>query len=357
MSQAYKPQGTLQLFSKEKRLANLSKQGDPLEKLQQVIDWEQFRPLLHELAATGEKTRRGARPYDPLLMFKILILQRYYNLSDDQVEYQITDRRSFSRFLGLSEADRIPEAKTIWHFREKLSEKGGEKQLFSLFLNQLKSEGLIANEGKIVDASFVAVPKQRNKKEENKHIKTTGQAPEAWKEKPAKLAQKDVDARWTKKNKETHYGYKNHVKIDQKSKLIEKYTVTNAAVHDSQALDQLLDESQDANNTLHADSAYSGQAQAQLLEEKGLENQVHEKGYRNNPLTEEQKQANKEKSKIRARVEHVFGFMTNSMNGLFSRCIGQSRTHTVVGLMNLVYNMFRYEQLVRIHGHAVYKLK
>jgi IS5 family transposase len=175
-------------------------------------------------------------------MFKILILQRYYNLSDEQTEYQINDRMSFMRFLDLTIADDIPDSRTIWKFTEQITDLELTEPLFKRFEEELVKLNLIVNEGKIIDASFVEAPRQRNSKEENARIKKEGAAPKQWEESPEKLAQKDVDARWTKKNNQTYYGYKNHTKVDSESKLISNYLVTDASVHDSQALDQLLEE-------------------------------------------------------------------------------------------------------------------
>ena len=188
-----------------------------------------------------------------------------------------------------------------------------------------------------MDASLVEAPRQRNSKEENDQLKT-GIIPEGWKEQPTKLRQKDTDARWTKKNNQSYYGYKNHAKVDSKSKLVTGYMVTNASVHDSQALDTLLCE-QDNGQDLYADSAYTGQQET--LDKHGVKDQVCEKSARNRPLTEDQKRSNKEKSKTRVRVDHVFGYMENSMGSMFNRKIGIKRAETVIGLMNLTYNMLR----------------
>ena len=197
----------------------------------------------------------------------------------------------------------------------------------------------------MVDASFTVAPRQRNTREENKHIKETGTVPHEWKVKPHKLAQKDVDARWTKKNNATFYGYKNHVKADTRTKLIEKYIVTDASVHDSQAMEQLLTE-KDEGQPLYADSAYTGEDQEMVYKKKKVINRINEKGYRNNPLTEEQKANNKEKSRTRARVVRLAdGFVENSMNGSFVRTIGIARAKAKIGMMNLTYNICRCVQL------------
>ena len=346
MAKTYKPTGTNSLFPEDFRLRKLSKQGDPLERLNQVVDWEFFRKTAEKALNTNKMVNAGPKPYDPLLMFKILILQRYYNLSDEQIEYQILDRLTFCRFLGISLNDRVPDEKTIWDFRDRLINKNLDKELFELFGDLLEKHGLIAHEGKIVDASFVEAPRQRNKREENKQIKE-GQVPEQWDENPNKKRQKDVDAKWTKKNNELHYGYKNHAKVDNKHKFIEKGIATDASVHDSQALDDLLDE-KDEDQNLWADSAYSGKDQENTVKKYKVNNKIHEKGYKNKPLTEEQKSLNNEKSKIRARVEHVFGFMEQSMKKLYVRSIGIKRASGFVSMVNLTYNLFRYEQVVRI---------
>jgi IS5 family transposase len=333
------------LFDEELRLQKLSSKGDPLEKLNRKIKWEEFRPIIEDGIKKEPKAPGGRPPYDAILKFKMMILQRYYNISDEQLEYQVNDRLTFMRFLGLDIASDIPDCNTIWIFKEQLKENGIVEKLFNKFLVMLENEGFIANEGSIIDASFVEVPRQRNKKDDNDKIKNN-ETPEKWekKENKNKLSHKDIDARWTKKNNQTYYGYKDHVKVDKKSKIVTKFDVTSASVHDSQKLDDLLDE-KDKGKELYADSAYVGQEEI-LLKNKVV-NRIHEKGYKNRPLTDEQKSSNKEKSKTRARVEHVFGFIENNMNGSYIKTIGIERAKATIGMMNLTYNLFRYVFLSR----------
>lgn len=333
------------LFDYENRMEKLAQTQSGLDRLSNLIDWEMFRGGL-EAILKKESQGRGGRPrHDVVRMFKILVLQRFYNLSDEQAEYQINDRLSFQKFLGMTLSDTVPDQKTIWLFREEIGRDAGVEKLFARFDQHLSEQGIIGKEGKIVDASFVEVPRQRNSRKDNETIKSGG-VPDAFTENKHCLRQKDVDARWTKKNEETYYGYKNHVKADQKSKLIEKYEVTDASVHDSQALESLVET---GDKTLYADSAYRSEKISSLLESKGIDNRVHEKGHRNHPLTEEQKASNKEKSRVRARIEHVFGQMTNTLKeGLYLRYIGIKRIVAGVGLVNLVYNMIRYEQIRRL---------
>jgi IS5 family transposase len=336
----------LGLFDDHFLVEKLTKLGDPLEKLSEYIDWTVFRVPLNEAFSNESKgaSRGGRPPFDKLILFKALIIQSLYNLSDDQLEYQIVDRASFKRFLGLKKSDKVPDSKTFWAFREQLIDKGVIESLFETFNATLDSMGVFANEGKMIDASFVEAPRQRNSREENKHIKETGTAPESWQEKPHKLCQKDVDARWTKKNNIPYYGYKNHVKSDTKTKLIEKYEITDASVHDSQVVEDLLTEN-DEGQPLYADSAYTGADQEKIYKNKKVISRVHEKGYRNNSLTEEQKASNKEKSKTRVRVEHIFGFVENSMGGSFVRTVGIARAKAKIGMINLTYNICRCVQL------------
>ena len=327
----------MSLFAEEAQLNRLSKLGESLEKLK-IIDFEAFCPLLEKAFQKDRKSKAGRPAFDLVMMFKILILQCLFNLSDDQTEYQITDRMSFQRFLGLSLGERVPDAKTIWLFRDTLTQSGMIRDLFMTFNGMLAAKGIITHTGTIIDATFVEAPRQRNSRDENKQIKS-GETPEEWKENPHKLAQKDTDARWTKKNDETHYGYKDHVKVDAESKIITDYAATSANVHDSNEFTEFLNEE---DKVVYADSAYVGKDIP-----AHVENRVCEKGYRNNPLTDEQKANNRKKSKTRCRIEHVFGFMTGSMHGITLRSIGIERAEFNIGLTNLVYNICRYTILKR----------
>lgn len=347
-TQIYKTTGKKGLFDEEESGQKLSAIGNPLELISSVVDFEMFRASLEaKLLNTDKKSQAGAKPYDVVMMFKIMLLQRYYGLGDTQIEYQIIDRLSFKKFLGLESGDKVPDEKTVWLFRENMTNSGLVEEIFNQFTEFLASKNLLMNEGKMIDASFTLAPRQRNTREENEKIKA-GQGEELWNDEPNKKRHKDIDARWTKKNGETFYGYKNHAKVDAKSKFIDTYKVTDASVHDSQALDDLLSE-KDKGQAVYADSAYTGEEQERVISKYKMKNNVHEKGYRNKLLTKEQKANNREKSKTRARVEHVFGFMEQSMNGLFLRSVGMDRAKGIIGLINLTYNLFRYEQVVRLN--------
>ena len=331
---------SINLFAEEVQLERLSALGDSLERLN-VVNFELFRPIINGCFVKERKSNAGRRPFDNVMMFKLLVLQRLFNLSDDQAEYQITDRMSFQRFLGLSLGDKVPDAKTIWLFRDTLTKSGAIEKLFAMFNQLLEEQGIITHTGTIIDATFVDAPRQRNSRDENRKIKD-GEIPEEWSDNSHKIAQKDMDARYAKKRDEVHFGYKDHVKVDSDSKIITDYAITPANVHDSNKFEEFLDET---DNAVYADSAYVGKKIPE-----NVENNVCEKGYRGRSLTPEQKAANREKSKIRARVEHVFGYMTISMHGITVRSIGLERARFNIGLTNLVYNLCRFSTLKRKGG-------
>jgi IS5 family transposase len=272
-------------FDWEDRLAELQALGDPLQRLDEVVDWGLFEPVRAQLPIAQPKGPGGRPAFPPLMMFKALIIAHLYHLSDAQMEFQITGRHSFKRFLGLSAADRAPDEKTLWAFREQLTRHGLLNRAFAAFGDALAAEGLLARQGQIIDATFVEVPRQRNTRAENAQIKA-GQTPADWAAEPAKARQKDVDARWAKRGEERHYGYKNHVNVESKSTLITAFTVTDAAVHDSDALEALV---APGDPVTYVDSAYVGPRWEAVFARNGVESKVIERPFRNRPLTAGQK--------------------------------------------------------------------
>lgn len=314
-------------------------------KLRDLIPWESFRPLLEGLTgyATRDWKKGGKPPFDPVLMFKVLVLQKFHGLSDDATEEQIFDRTSFKNFLGLRIGDDIPDAKTLWDFKQRIEADGrdGGRQLFDAFGQMLEGKGIVAREGSIVDASFVDAPRQRNDRDSNQRIKQ-GERPEEFDTTPAVGRQKDSDARWTKKNNETHYGWKNHVKADLKTKLILKSKTTPASVHDSQVFEELLD---DKDQAVLADSAYhSAEHEAHLIKLNAQEFLMR-KATRGHPLSAAEQQTNHTISRMRVRVEHIFARLAH-MGADWCRSIGLKRATQHNHLSNLVYNMDRYACLV-----------
>lgn len=340
----YVKPAALGLFDAQSRLAQVQDMGDPLSALSAVMDWTIFLPVLERIPSVAPKAPGGRPAYEPLMMFKILVIQSLYGLSDEQTQFQILDRRSFHHFLGLSEADAVPDQNTIREFREKLTKAELFAPLFAAFNTRLTDQGFITRKGQIVDASFVEVPRQRNSRAENEAIKG-GALPAGWEKDAKRLAHKDLDARWTQKNEVNFYGYKDHVVADLESKLIMRAEVTSASQHDSQALDSLTCPGDPETG---ADSAYTGQNCQAILEGKGIAAHLCEKGTRGHELTPGQKRSHRAKSRKRVRVEHLFAFLTGSMRARFQRCIGYARNRSCILLANLVYNRARTEQIIRL---------
>ena len=351
-------------FDLDDRYRRLSETGDPLVKLAGLIDFEIFRPPLNAAVKRSDGSKGGRPPYDPVLMFKILILQTLYTLSDDATEFQIRDRLSFMRFLGLGLGDTTPDAKTIWLFREQLTRADALTGLFADFDTWLKGQGYLAMSGQIVDASIIAAPRQRNTDVEKATLKA-GSIPADWTARPAKLAQKDRDARWTLKRAKARkakedgtkakveiaipvFGYKNHVSIDRAHGFIRKFIVTSAAAHDGAQLKAVLDRDNTA-SSVWADTAYRSKANEAHLARHGFRSKIH---FRRKPgcdLSAAQKKANRARSKVRSAVETVFAAEKHRF-GLFVRTIGIKRAATKIGLANLAYNVRRF---IWIEGRAL----
>jgi len=339
----------LGFFDIANRYAGLGAKNDPLVQIDSVVPWESFRVRLESAWHKPPKARKssvGRKPLDAVMMFKAIVLCSLYNLSDDQVEYQIRDRLSFMRFLGLGLEGKIPDAKTVWLYRDRLAQVGVIDALFEDFDDYLKEQGYLAMGGQVIDASIVSVPTQHNSRDENTTIKA-GETPEGWGNEPAKFRQKDTDARWTKKHGQSHYGYKNHINVDRRHKLVRRYRVTDAAVHDSQVIEAILDADNTASE-VWADSAYRSAQIEEMLTAKGLTSRIHRKGRRSKPLSNREQQGNKTRSKVRVRVEHVFGSQSNDMGGTLVRSIGIVRATARIGLKNLTYNMRRLFQSERL---------
>ena len=342
-------------FDVDDRLKRLSDLGDQLEGFQAAVDFEMFRGDLDQALAYSDGVQGGRPPFDPVMMFKILVIQATNNLSDERTEYLINDRLSFMRFLGLGLSDRVPDARTIWLFREKLTRIGAIGPLFDRFDAMLRQSGYIAMSGQIVDASLIAAPRQRNTNEEKKAIKE-GQVPDGWKDKPAKLRQKDRDARWTVKFTKAKprsdgskppvdlaipvFGYQNHISVDRGFGFIRKWSATDAAAYEGRRLREgLLDKTNTA-SAVWADTAYRSAANEAFMAKNGFVSHVHRKKPKGRAMPDMMRRANNAKSKIRSRVEHVFAEQKDRMD-LFIRTVGIARATTKIGLANLVFNIKR----------------
>lgn len=333
----------------------LSKAGDPLQKLDAVVPWDVFRKPLAKALKRSDGSKGGRPPFPPVMMFKTLVLQALYDLGDDQTEFVINDRLSFMRFLGIGLGDKVPDAKTIWLFREHLTQARALDNLFARFDKHLQKNGYLAMGGQIVDATIVAAPKQRNNDGEKAAIKDGKTADEIWPDKPAKAAQKDVNARWTVKYSKARklpdgrpqqrdiaipaFGYKNHIAIDRQHGLIRTWKVTDAAGYDGAQLADLVTRD-NTGSSVWADTAYRSKKNEAWLEKNDFVSNIHTKKPKGRPMSERASRANGKRSRVRALVEHPFARIKNVM-GLFIRTIGIERAKTKIGMANLVYNFQR----------------
>lgn len=327
-------------FDRNERLAKLEELGDPLPRIERLVDWEGFRSLLEGVWPV-RSAEGGRPPYDAIVMFKVLVLQHLYNLSDDQVEYQIRDRHSFSRFVGLLPEARVPDAKTVWLYRERLRTGQLTQRLFESLLAQVNAAGFVARKGQIVDASIVEAPRGRNTRQENQQIKA-GEQPR-WSE--HKRRQKDTEARWTVKYGVRQFGYKNHLSTDVQHKLIRRYDVTHAAVHDSRVFETLLDAG-NRGREVWADAAYHARERVQRLKAQGYLPHLQRQGQARAPLTQAQRRLNRALARVRCKVEHIFGQQA-LFDGAHVRTVGLERATVKIGLINLVYNLRRWSFLDR----------
>ena len=301
-----------------------------------IVNFENFRPELQkDLAYKQNPDGRGRPPIDCVMMWKIVVLQAFYDCSDDQMEFMLRDRLSFIEFVGLHPHSEVPDAKSIWLFKDKLTKASCLKPLFSEVLRQIEAKGFIAQGGQIMDATILSSRKPSSTKTEEEIAALT----------PAQKRQTDLDATFTKKHEKTYHGYKGHISIDVKHKVVRKLTVTTASTHDSQVFDDLLD----TNNTkkeVHADSAYKSKETDAKLAEKCISNRIVRRAYKNKPLDGHDKLFNKTSSKVRCCVEHVFGLVKLWGRKIQVRSIGIDRANTMIGLRFIVYNMQQLRRLM-----------
>ena len=285
--------GRLGFWSVEERLREISAQGDPLEKLAATVDFEMFRPVLEKALGTTPRWRGGRPGFDPVLKFRMLVVQSLHGLSLEATEYLVRDQLSWMRFCRLGPGDRVPDANTLWDFREALIRAGALDELFAELDRAITAAGYLPRGGQIVDASLVAAPRRRVTDGEKAQIKDGRRAAEIWPEKPAKARQKDVDARWTLQRSKGKartdgaeptalavplFGYKSHVSIDRMHGLIRRQVVTDAARHDGGRLREGLIQRANTARDVWADSAYRSAENEAWLTEHGMTSRIHRPG-------------------------------------------------------------------------------
>ena len=345
----------------EERLRELSAQGDPLEKLAATVDFEIFRATLDAALVPRDRSTGGRPPFDPVLKFRMLVLQAMHGLSLAQTEFLVADRLSWMRFCRLGPGDAVPDANTLWDFREALIAAGTLDVLFAQLDRAITEAGYLPMAGQIVDATLVAAPRQRNTEAEKVRIKAGDKAEDIWPGKPAKARQKDVDARWTVKFSKAKpaadgkprvdiaipaFGYKSHISIDRRHGIIRRAKVTDAAAHDGARLREGLIDPNNTASDVWADSAYRSAENERFLARLGKVSRIHRRKPPGRPMPKRMASANAAKSAVRAHVEHPFAHQKGPM-GLVIRTIGLARATATVTLANMAYNMTRWGWLDR----------
>lgn len=324
------------LFADQEREAKLNKLGDALRVMEQHVDFTALAAEIDRAAPRPSRERGGRPPFPTELMVRVLLIQQLYNLSDEQMEFQLLDRLSFQRFVGLRASSQIPDRTTIWTFKERLIQANAIESIFEATDKQLSKHGYIARGGQMIDASIVQAPKQSLSKEE-KALVAEGAMPSTWK--PAKRRQKDTDARWTKKHGKSYYGYKVSANADKRYKLVRKIKVSTASEHDTRHFEDVLDPNNTSRDIL-ADKGYVDGEREERLTKQGWRMHIQRKGTKDNPISEAQERRNRRIAKTRARVEHVFAGLAQ-LGGKVVRSIGLPRATLQLNWKVAAYNLQR----------------
>ncbi len=335
------------LFAEQEREAKLDKIGDALGKLAEHVDFAALAAEIDEAAPRPGRERGGRPPFPTEMMVRVLVIQQLYNLSDEQMEFQLLDRLSFQRFVGLRQSSQAPDRTTIWTFKERLIKAGATERIFEAVNRQLDRHGYIARGGQMVDASIVPAPKQALTKDE-KAIVQQDAMPADWS--PSKRRQKDVQARWTKKHGKSYFGFKLSSSVDRRHKLIRRVHVSTASEHDTLHFERVLDPS-NTSRDVWADKGYVDGEREQRLGEKGWRLHIQRKGQVGKPLSDCQERRNKRIAKTRARVEHVFASL-EQMGGKALRSIGLARATLHLNWKAATYNLRRLCSLKEVGAAA-----
>ena len=318
-----------QLSFAEGAVVAASGSNDVLEKVAVLVDWARIEALLHDLRGG----RMGAPAYPSLVMFKALLLQRWYALSDPALEEALKDRLSFRRFIGLPLSEAIPDHSTLWRFREALGKRS--EVAFAEIVRQIEASGFLLKEGTLIDASLVPAAVNAPKP-------PAGDLPPDADGRPASKLVKselDPDAAWTRKDGKHIHGYKLHVAMDQTSRILRRLLFTPANVNESAVADDLIcgDEAK-----VYADKAYDSRARSELLAQLGIENAIMRRGHPNKPLTRAEITRNKRLSRQRGAIEPIFALFKNIYGFARARYRGLARNAAAFAHAAIAMNLKRW---------------
>ncbi len=333
----------ISLFAEQERETKLDRIGDALSKLAEHVDFAALAAEIDDAAPRPGRERGGRPPFPTELMVRVLVIQQLYNLSDEQMEFQLLDRLSFQRFVGLRQSSQAPDRTTIWTFKERLIKAGAAERIFEAVNRQLDRHGYIARGGQMIDASIVPVPKQTLNKDE-KGIVAQDAMPADWS--ASKRRQKDVQARWTKKHGKSYFGYKLSSSVDRRHKLIRRVHVSAASENDTLHFERVLDRG-NTSRDVYADKGYVDSEREQRLRAQGWRLRIQRKGQAGRPLSDCQERRNRRIAKTRARVEHVFASL-EQMGGKVLRSIGLARATLHLNWKAATYNLRRLCTLMEV---------
>jgi IS5 family transposase len=305
-----------------------------LRRIGELVDWAAVEHVLRALP----EPERGPPPYPRLVMFKALLLQQWYGLSDPELEEALDDRASFRDFCGFMFGDETPDHTTIWRFREALQQAGLAEKLFAEILHQIEARGLVLRRGTLIDASLIpAAVKPPKPPKEPQPLGQEGRE-------PSKLinSERDPDARWTKKGGKRYFGYKAHVGLDQGSAIIRRSKLTDAAVNDTVPADELICGDEEA---VYADQAYDKHERRSELARRGIKPRLMFRPNKHHPLTERQKRFNDAVGRRRAPVEQVFARLKCVYGWARVRYLGLARNEAHLHLLCLAMNLKRWAAL------------
>ena len=294
---------------------------DALAEINGLVDWQPLERLL-SLIHCAEK---GEAAYPPLMMFKVVLLQRWYELSDPAMEDALFDRMSFLSFVGLSAEDQTPDHSTIWRFRQALAQDGLIERLFGELSRQLEARGVRIKQGTLIDASIVQSAARRPRMDEGQTSPT------------------DSDARFGANNERRRFtfGYKVHIAVDQGSTTIDKWRLTPANAQEVTVAPALLPET----GAVYADRGYDSAALHAELAARGLEDAIMRRGRRNQPLSQAQTARNHALSLKRRPVEAVFGTLKRCYGFHRMPYFSASRNAVAFGLACIAFNLRRWHAL------------
>jgi IS5 family transposase len=321
------------------------KQVTFLDGVAAMINWSRIEKLLKRELGRSNVITAGAKGYPAIQMFKILLLQQWYGLSDQDTEFAMRDRISFVCFAGLSLEESVPDHTTICRFRNLLVEKKLLEALLDEVNLQMEKQGKLVKKGVAVDASIISSAARPRKQVDIEAVvcdREESESPCAEKTKLSVSYSHDSDAAWTKKGKEYHYGYKGHTSVDVDSGLVLAAHATPANHSDTCELEPLVKKSRlPAKSRVYADKGYTSAKNRKVLKENKCKDGIMNRAYRNKPLTERERQRNKLISKKRFIVERVFGTLKKHYDMARASYLSTAKVQGELLLSSLAYNLKR----------------